>query len=439
MTEQRVIYQVSQLTTAVKRKLEQSFPSIWIEGEISNFSCPASGHWYFSLKDDKAQIKAACFRFANQRLKIQPCHGDKVLIQGRLSLYEPRGDFQLIVDYLESAGEGVLRRAFEKLKEKLLQEGLFEQDRKQPLPIMPQHIAVVTSPTGAVIRDILTVLKRRFPAIAVTVFPASVQGDSAVQSIVQALQVADQVSGIALIIVARGGGSLEDLQPFNEEAVARAISACSKPVVSAVGHETDVTIADFVADCRAPTPSVAAELVSPDQQEWLANFQSLSDRLARLIFDQLQVAAQKLDFLKQRLRHPREQLRHYRQQYVHYHQRLQALLLSQMERKQSALSNMRERLKANDPGRQLLLLEKKLQYLQFRLEQAAENSLIVQRQRFENYIVALNGLNPLKILERGYCVASCEDKRVVRRKNELKKGDKVHLKLMEGEVDCEVL
>jgi exodeoxyribonuclease VII large subunit len=277
---ERVIYSVSQLNDQVKDLLEHSFPPLWVEGEISNFSCPASGHWYLSLKDSQAQVRCAMFRNRNQGLGFQPKNGLQVLARGRPGLYAPRGEFQLILDQIEPAGEGALRRAFELLKQKLQAEGLFDETYKQALPTVPDRIGIITSPTGAALRDILNVLRRRFPLGQVVIYPVPVQGTEAAPAIVRALKTAAERQECDLLVVARGGGSLEDLWAFNEESVARAIHACPLPVVSGVGHEIDFTIADFVADLRAPTPSAAAELVSPDVAEWRTRLLRLPAQLA---------------------------------------------------------------------------------------------------------------------------------------------------------------
>ncbi|MBV1889222.1 MAG: exodeoxyribonuclease VII large subunit [Proteobacteria bacterium] len=273
----REIMTISELNRQVKTLIEDGFPPLWVEAELSNLSQPSSGHLYFTLKDEKAQVRCAMFRGRNRFLQFKPKAGERVLARGQVSLYENRGDYQLIVDRMEPAGEGALRQAFEQLKQRLYQEGLFDAASKQELPTLPSHLAVITSSSGAVLHDILTVLKRRFPLIDVTLLPVAVQGDQAAPQIVTALEQANQLpEQIDAIILGRGGGSLEDLWPFNEEVVARAIYDSDIPVVSAVGHEVDVTIADYVADVRAPTPSAAAELLSPDQEEvrqWLRSFE----------------------------------------------------------------------------------------------------------------------------------------------------------------------
>ena len=298
---QRNTITVTQLNRATSQLLAEHFYSVLVEGEISNLSMPASGHIYFSLKDANAQVRCAMFRTRQSRLMFKPENGKQVIIKAQVSLYEPRGDYQLIVDDIEEAGDGALRRAFDALKLKLSEQGLFDASHKQSLPKLPGAIGVITSPTGAAIRDILTVLKRRFAAIPVIVYPVAVQGDNAKHEIAQAIVTANQDRQCDVIILGRGGGSLEDLWAFNEELVARAIFASKIPIISAVGHETDFTIADFVADLRAATPSVAAEHACPDQQHWLAQFVSLEIRLQQQLQHKLNQKQQTLDWLNQRL------------------------------------------------------------------------------------------------------------------------------------------
>jgi len=292
---------VSQLNRQVKTLLEKGIARLWVQGEISNIAKPASGHIYFSLKDDSAQIRAAFFRQRQRGPTIGLKNGDQVLAFGRVSLYEPRGDYQLIVEQMEPAGEGALKRQFEVLKKMLAAEGLFDEDRKQALPELPERIGVITSPSGAAVRDILSVLGRRFPSIPVIIYPSAVQGDAAPPELIAALQTAIDRDECDVLIMSRGGGSLEDLWAFNDEKLARVIADCPIPVISAVGHEVDFTIADFVADMRAPTPSGAAELVVPDREDWLRSINSLAARIARLGQRAVEERSQTLDWLTRRL------------------------------------------------------------------------------------------------------------------------------------------
>ncbi len=295
------IYSVSQLNQEIRDFLENQVMPLWITGEISNFACPSSGHWYFTLKDAQASIRCALFKPKARGIHFTPQNGDQVLLHGRVSLYTPRGDYQFIADYVEAAGDGLLQKKFNLLKEKLLQEGLFDTSHKKSLPKWPKTIGVVTSPTGAAIHDILHVLNRRFPLINIIIYPTAVQGGSAAGEIVDAIQTANQHKKCDVLIVGRGGGSLEDLWSFNEEIVARAIFASEIPIVSAVGHEVDITIADFVADVRAPTPSAAAELLSPDQTELLFTLDKMSERLDYLLIQTSQNITQQLDYFDERL------------------------------------------------------------------------------------------------------------------------------------------
>ncbi|MFZ1641930.1 MAG: exodeoxyribonuclease VII large subunit, partial [Candidatus Contendobacter sp.] len=275
----RDIYTVSRLNQDVRALLEGEFPTLWVEGEVSNLSRPSSGHLYFSLKDAKAQIRCALFQNRAFLFRDCPRNGQQVLVRGRVSLYEPRGDFQIIVEYVEEAGAGALRRAYDELRLRLEREGLFAPERKQPLPRFPRRIGVITSPSGAAIRDVLITLRRRCPGLLVLVYPVPVQGDGAAERIAQTIRLASQRRDCDVLLLARGGGSLEDLQAFNEETVARAIFDCAIPLVTGIGHETDVTIADFAADRRAATPTAAAELASPDRLEWLHRVRLLAERL----------------------------------------------------------------------------------------------------------------------------------------------------------------
>ena len=284
---ERDIFSVSRLVRETRSVLESSFPLLWIEGEISNFSRPASGHMYFSLKDEAAQVRCAMFRGKNIHLRFKPENGMHVLVRVRPTLYETRGDFQLLIEHMEEAGLGALQRAFEELKTRLGKEGLFDTRSKQSIPVLPKQIGVITSPTGAAIRDILSVLKRRFPAIPVLIYPTAVQGENAATEIASMIKLADQRKECDVLVLARGGGSIEDLWAFNEEVVARAIHACETPLIAAIGHEVDFTIADFVADQRAPTPSAAAELITPDQHDFRQRLNKQFDRLNQQLNHQI--------------------------------------------------------------------------------------------------------------------------------------------------------
>jgi len=301
LLDYKKILTVSELTLNIKGHLEEGFRELWVEGEISNFRSPASGHYYFTLKDDKSQIRAVVFRFMGRSLKFEPKDGLSVICRGRITVYEPRGEYQLILDYMEPKGIGALQLAFEQLKEKLAKEGLFDPAHKKLLPLLPQKIGIVTSPTGAAIRDLLTVIGRRFSNVEILINPVKVQGEGAHQEIAKSIYELNGIPGIDVIIITRGGGSLEDLWSFNEEIVARAIYRSSIPVISAVGHEIDFTIADFVADLRAPTPSAAGELVVRDKAELINLLETLFNRMKNIILHLLETERHRFLFLKRRL------------------------------------------------------------------------------------------------------------------------------------------
>jgi exodeoxyribonuclease VII large subunit len=387
MDRQRSVYTPSELNHEARLHLEAGFGRIWIEGEISNLSRPASGHLYFSLKDARAQVRCAFFRSQAAATPFRPDNGMQVQAHGRLSLYEARGEYQLIVERMEPAGEGRLRAAFEALKKKLQAEGLFEDAHKRPLPAYPGRIAVVTSPSGAVIRDILNVLKRRWPLAAVRIYPVPVQGDTAAKAIKDALAAVDRHGWGDAVIIARGGGSLEDLQAFNEESVARAIAQSTTPVVSAVGHETDFSIADFVADVRAPTPSAAAELLTPDGEALRRAFEQATLQLQRRMANRMQQLAQRHDHLAHRLsrQHPGHKLGEHRK------------LLAQLR---SRLANTGRHLV---PGRRSQVTR-----LSDQLRVQAGLVVPARRARLQELARTLNAVSPLPTLERGYAIVSSE-------------------------------
>jgi exodeoxyribonuclease VII large subunit len=365
---------VSELNHQARHLLESSFMQVWVEGELSGFSRPSSGHWYFSLKDQKCQIRCAMFRGANQRIRTLPREGDQIRIRGKVTLYENRGDFQIIVEHLEPAGLGALQQAFEALKARLQGEGLFDPARKKPIPATPRHIGVVTSPTGAAIHDILTVLKRRCSAIPVTLYPTAVQGQAATADIVQAIDRAQRHGLADVLIIGRGGGSLEDLWCFNEEAVARAIAACSIPTVSAVGHEVDVTIADFVADLRAPTPSAAAEKISPDQQDWLRRLAEQQGRLGQSAHRLLQRLDSQLGHLSARLRDPRRELLEKAQRMDELEMRLNKAISGRLGQQKQKTDYLLQRMSAQSPRRTLKTASEQTQQLEERLTLAAKKT-----------------------------------------------------------------
>jgi exodeoxyribonuclease VII large subunit len=436
----RDVFTISQLNAQARMLLERGLGSVWLEGEISNLARPASGHWYFSLKDESAQVRCAMFRTRSMLVRFPVKDGARVLARGRVSLYEARGEFQVVIDHLEEAGEGALRRRFEELKRKLLAEGLFEAARKKPLPTLPRRIGVITSPTGAALRDILHILQRRFPAVPVLVYPVAVQGEAAPREIVQALQLADARHECDVLILARGGGSLEDLMAFNEEAVARAIHACSIPIISGVGHETDVTIADFVADERAPTPSGAAERSVPDSAEYLRALAALERSLGQAMRRRLLSLQQTLYQWQRSLDRlsPRARLQQHAQRLDELEQRLQRGVLSLLERTRVRLANAQALLGRSSPARRIAPLKQRMDVAQYRLPAAIQRRLQVARERFERAMRTLNAVSPLATLERGYAIVTDAGAHVVTDASTLAPGAPIDVRVARGSVRANV-
>ncbi|ABI56047.1 exodeoxyribonuclease VII large subunit [Alkalilimnicola ehrlichii MLHE-1] len=437
----RTVYTVSQLNQEVRSLLETTLPPLWVEGEISNLARPRSGHLYFTLKDSAAQVRCAMFRNRNLLLRFQPGDGQRVLVRARAGLYPARGEFQLVVDHMEEAGEGALRRAFEALKARLEQEGLFDPAHKRPLPAFPRRLGVITSPTGAAIRDVLTVLRRRFPALPVLIYPVPVQGEGAGGQIAAAIEEADRRRDVDVVLVTRGGGSLEDLWAFNEEVVARAIHACGLPVVSAVGHEVDVTISDLVADQRAPTPSAAAELISPDGPALLHQVRGLRDRLLQLTTQHHRRASDRLNGLARRLqaRHPGQLLRDRSQRLDELDQRLRHAMAQRLARHTQALDHLRARLRQGDPRLTIRRREEQRLALERRLHAAVRQQLQAREQRLSGLGRALHAVSPLATLSRGYAIArQGADGPVLRDSTQVAPGDAVRVRLHRGQLDCRV-
>ena len=423
---------VTQLNHQVRFLLETHYGSIAVEGEISNLARPTSGHIYFTLKDSKAQIRVAWFKSAVGR--YLPKHGDQVVVTGRLSLYEPRGDYQLIATAVRPAGEGALQQAFIALKQKLEQEGLFDPARKKPLPAMIQKIGVVTSSTGAAIQDILTVLRRRFPGIEVLIYPVAVQGDSAAPQICQAIQLANNHPAVDVLIVGRGGGSLEDLWPFNEESVARAISASRIPVVSAVGHEIDFTIADFVADVRAPTPSAAAELLSPDQQEYIQTLDQCESVLLRTMTKILQQKSMIVEHLHKRLRHPGQLLAEQDRRLTTLNEKLVRAIQQTLTRQKQVLELQHLRLKSHAPGEKLVQRNKDLKHAYLALVQAMKVTLAKRSDTVKASARALHAISPLATLERGYSITLSPRQTALTDSRQTAVGDVIETRLHHGKL-----
>ncbi|TCW49733.1 exodeoxyribonuclease VII large subunit [Phytobacter diazotrophicus] len=413
---------------------------IWITGEISNFTQPASGHWYFTLKDDTAQVRGAMFRNSNRRVTFRPQHGQQVLVRASVTLYDPRGDYQIIVESMQPAGEGLLQQKYEQLKAALSAEGLFDQQFKQPLPAPAHCIGVITSKTGAALHDILHVLRRRDPSLPVVIYPTAVQGDDAPGQIVRAIELANARQECDVLIVGRGGGSLEDLWSFNDERVARAIFASRIPVVSAVGHETDVTIADFVADLRAPTPSAAAEIVSRNQTELLRQIQSAQQRLEMAMDFFIANRTRRFTQLNHRLQQQHPQLRLARQQTVleKLRQRMRVALDSQLKQASQRQRRVAQRLNQQNPQPRIWRAQTRIQQLEYRLAESLRAQLSVTRERFGKAVTHLEAVSPLSTLARGYSVTTAADGKVLKQAKQVKTGDTLTTRLADGWVESEV-
>ena len=429
---------VSELNHQAKHLLEVSFLQVWVEGELSGLSRPSSGHWYFSLKDKKCQVRCAMFRGFNQRVREIPKEGDQVRIRGKVTLYENRGDFQIIVEQVEPAGAGALQQAFEALKVRLQLEGLFDVARKKPLPTLPRHIGVVTSPTGAAIHDILNVLARRCPSIPVTLYPTAVQGKAATNDIVRAIEAANAHGVADVLIIGRGGGSLEDLWCFNEEAVARAIATSALPTVSAVGHEVDVTIADFVADLRAPTPSAAAEKVSPDQSTWIKQLQQNELRLAGATRRALTRMETSLRHLGSRLRDPRRELMEKAQRMDELDVRLGKAIRQRLERSGTQATHLRQRLTLQSPVQRLADRQNSVKNLNERLAASVSQRLDRQNNQLGHLAQTLNVVSPLATLGRGYAIVQDENGGIIRDAGSLNPGDPVTARVSNGRIAAKV-
>jgi exodeoxyribonuclease VII large subunit len=430
----RPILTVSQLTAEIKTLLERNFEHLWVEGEVSNLRLPGSGHLYFTLKDESAQIRAVMFRTQNRLLKFQPEDGLQVVGYGRLTVYEPRGEYQIVLDYLEPKGLGALQLAFDQLKEKLSREGLFDPARKKPLPPLPQKIGIVTSPTGAAIRDILQIINRRFANVHILLYPVRVQGVGAAQEIARAIDELGQWPGLDVMIVGRGGGSLEDLWAFNEEPVARAIHRSPVPVVSAVGHEIDFTIADFVADLRAPTPSAAAELVVRNKVELVQTLESLGRRLSQTVRMNLESRQERLSSLVYRLTDPRKRVSDQRLHLDDLSSRLATSIQQSLGRRIDRFRMKVESLTLLHPGKRVTDYSHRLSQLHRRLAVAGRSSMRFYRQRVEVAAGRLQSLSPLAVLERGYGIARVLPSReIIRDASRLRVDDRVNVKVHRGD------
>ena len=424
----------SQLNTLARSLLEDAFPLVFVEGELGNVSRPASGHLYFTLKDARAQVRCALFKPKSQWLPFQPREGMKVLARGRLTLYEARGDYQLILDTLEEAGEGALRRAFEQLKAKLQAEGLFDAERKRPLPAYVRRLGVITSPSGAAVRDVLSVLARRFPLVDVEILPVPVQGEGAAARIAEALRRAALAGRHDVLLLARGGGSLEDLWAFNDETLARTIAASTVPVVSAVGHETDFSLSDFVADLRAPTPSAAAELLVPDRADLSLRLDGLQRRLSTLLANRQRQFAQRADRASLRLNalRPQARLAAYAQRREEALRRLHAAWRLRLQRHAATLRHADAVLRAMRPQRQLQALHARLEPLRQRAQAAMARRLQRDALHLRGLARSLDAVSPLATIARGYAILQDQNGRVVRSVDDTRAGERLEARLQDG-------
>lgn len=438
---QRTIYSVSKLNMVVRRLLESHFGQVWLVGEISNFSAPASGHWYFTLKDDKAQVRCAMFRNANQRVMTQVGNGKQVLIRAKIGLYEPRGDYQLLAEHMEDAGVGLLQQQFEQLKARLQAEGLFNPEHKKPIPDVIRKVGVVTSATGAALHDVLSVLKRRDPAIEVIVYPAQVQGDAAPTQLIAALNSANRRNEVDAIILTRGGGSLEDLWGFNDETLARVVFTSALPVICAVGHEVDFSICDFVADVRAATPSAAAELVSRDRSHLSAQQQHLAQRLWRAWQQCLRQANHQYAMLEQRLQplHPQQQLMQQGQRLDELQRRAQVSMTQKLTQQVQSHNHLTSRLSQTQPQRRVDLAQQQLAQYQQRLQRALQVQLKQAQQRMATNLQTLHIVSPLQTLSRGYSITQDEQGSVIKSSTEVSAGSVIHTRLGAGTLTSQVI
>lgn len=430
----------SQLNTLARDLLEDTFPLIWVEAELGQVTRPASGHLYLTLKDARAQVRAAMFKPKSSWLKFQPREGMRVLVRGRLTLYEARGEYQMVLDHMEEAGEGALRRAFEELKARLQAEGLFDEDRKRALPAWPRRIGLLTSPTGAVVRDVLSVLTRRFPLVEVDVLPVPVQGNTAAAQIRGMLARAISSERHDVLLLARGGGSLEDLWAFNDEQLARAIAASPVPVVSAIGHETDFSLSDFAADLRAPTPSVAAELLVPDARDLRTRLQALERRMQRNQRDAMQQRMQRLDRASLRLQalRPQQRLLLLQRRQQDAMRRLHAAVWRQLDHHRARLRHADAVLRANHPQRRLTLARQRLLGLRNQPRNLLLGRLQREQLRLQGLARSLHAISPLATIARGYAILQHPDGRIVRGVADAAPGDALDARLHDGQLQVRV-
>jgi len=437
----REIYTVSGLNGAVRACLEAGFALVWVEGELSNLARPASGHWYFSIKDDSAQVRCAMFRGRNRQVGLRPENGTQVRVLARIGLYEARGEYQLIVDDMEPAGDGALRRAYEALKKRLAAEGLFDTERKRPLPVLPRRIGIITSPTGAAIRDVLAVTGRRFPAIPIVLYPVPVQGEAAAHEIARMVDLAGRRAECDVLILSRGGGSLEDLWSFNDESLARVMHTCPIPIVTGIGHEIDITIADLVADVHAPTPSAAAEWVTPDGLQWLDGLERQYRQLTRAMERQLDQYAQRLDWIGRRLeqRHPGRRLEQAAQGLNELDARLRRAMNVLLQNRRASLHELSARFLRHDPTQRIQHAQLLSRQYRDRLKQLMVRRIERRGQALAGLCRALDAVSPLATLARGYAIArDGADGHIIKQLEDTGVGQEIEVRVSDGRLGCTV-
>jgi len=439
MDKEVIKYTVSELNRLSRQTLEAKFPLIWVEGEISNFSMPASGHWYFKMKDKTATISCAMFKNQNSRSSFKPQNGIKVFARCKITIYEVSGNYQLIIEQIESAGIGALQRKFEELKKQLFDEGIFDDKHKLPIPKYPKKIGIITSPTGAAIQDILSILKRRYPIASVLVYPSIVQGNtldgtSAAKELTERIIFANKENNCDVLILARGGGSIEDLWAFNDETLTRSIHNSNIPIISAVGHEVDYTICDFVSDCRAPTPSAAAEIVSPDINSIIQRLNEKELQLNHLILGFLQACYQKIDNLFIRIRNPNDYLFHVKTQIEGLQNRIYKNITSKIKIDKETLTHIDKNLQRNHPSEYLCNLSDRLCLLEKKLNNEIIKLLITKQEKWENSLRLLEAVSPLNTIKRGYAIVLNKDKKIIKRTSDIKINDRIFTMLGDGGV-----
>lgn len=430
----RDIYTVSRLNREVRTILETAFPLLWIEAELSNFARPASGHWYFSLKDEAAQVKSAMFKNRNQLVKVLPENGKQVLVRARIGLYEPRGDYQLIIEHMEEAGDGALRRQFDLLKTKLANEGLFDTVHKKEIPKTAKRVGIITSSSGAAIHDILTTLNRRFPMQKTIIYPTPVQGKGACNNIAAAIHKANARQETDVLIIARGGGALEDLWEFNEEVVARAIYDSDIPVITGIGHEVDFTIADFVADQRAATPTAAAELISPDRYQQLQKLSSIESRFIYLVQKNLQQKQQQVDWLSKRIRHPNERLQVLQNKLNQLNQRNIRSIKNSLSSAYYKIDLFDAKIQQHEPSQRIQQLRLRYEYIHERFQRTTKQTLTNKRQKLQHLVHTLDALSPLHTLKRGYAIIKDENDNIISQSKKVKVGQQIKTELNQGHI-----